>query len=137
MQTLESKRIEDYLHLYLGCEIIGTYDDQSGGKGYLTGVTNGGHECEIQFIREDGINVEEEPQFNEAKEVKLILRQLGDMTDEERAQKDRLKNMEDNYTSAWEPLMNRAESIRYLLSKHFDLFGLIPAGLAIDKTQKQ
>lgn len=27
------------------------------------------------------------------------------------------------------------ESIRYLLSKHFDLFGLIDAGLAIDKTK--
>jgi len=26
------------------------------------------------------------------------------------------------------------ESVKYLLSKHFDLFGLIEAGLAIDKT---
>lgn len=29
-----------------------------------------------------------------------------------------------------------ANDFRYLLSKHFDLFGLIEAGLAIDKTKE-
>lgn len=100
MQTLESKKKTDYLHMQLS-----DYEHLYKGASYIDG--------------------------------KLVLRKLSDMTEEERAQKDRLKNMEDNYTSAWEPLMNRAESIKYLLSKHFDLFGLIPAGLAIDKNQKQ
>lgn len=32
-------------------------------------------------------------------------------------------------------LENRSESFRYLLKQHFDLFNLIPEGLAIDKTK--
>src|SRR5690606_30031023 len=59
------------------------YLNDNGRKGILTGVTNGGHECEIQFYLEDGINVEEDPVWNETKEVKLILRPLSDMTEEE------------------------------------------------------
>lgn len=33
-------------------------------------------------------------------------------------------------------LPNQLQLFEYLLSKHFDIFGLIPAGLAIDKTIK-
>jgi|SRR6185503_12902026 len=33
------------------------------------------------------------------------------------------------------PMRNQHEITRYLLSKHFDLFGLIEAGLALDKTK--
>jgi len=34
-----------------------------------------------------------------------------------------------------EPLYHQHDATKYLLSKHFDLFGLIEAGLAIDKTK--
>lgn len=171
------RKIEDYLPLYLGCEVFGTYDDASGSKGYLTGVTNGGIECEIQFILEDGINVEEEPQFNEAKEVKLAIRKVSEMKLEEMKELWKVvfnrefgrngevgfydslaKESKPNDISRWvlwsgvERLgiqfdgkiwadsdlgkwdYNQHEVTRWLLSKHFDLFGLIPAGLAIDAT---
>lgn len=133
--------IKDYLHLYLGCQVIGTYNDASGSKGYLTGVTNGGYDCEIQFILEDGINVEEEPQYNEVKDVKPILRPLSDMTEDEVEfigieLKAGTMNAEFIRTSkyCWTLVHTEPEVFRFLLSNHFDLFGLIDAGLAIDKT---
>lgn len=151
---MDNKDIKDYLHLYLGRELFGTYLDASGSRGILTGVTNGGHECEIQFFLEDGINVEEEPEWNEAHEVKLILRPLSDMTEEEGIEcattffhdcEGKDVKVEDNYGT--KKIIWRTASIhfpdvyytpditRYLLSKGFDLFGLIDAGLAIDKTK--
>ncbi len=78
-----SKKLSDYIHLYIGCEVIGTYNDGSGSKGFLTGVTNGATECEIQFLEEDGVNVSESPEWNDVKDVKPILRPLSDMTKEE------------------------------------------------------
>lgn len=36
---------EDVAHLYLGCQVIGTFNDASGSRGYLTGITNGGTKC--------------------------------------------------------------------------------------------
>lgn len=80
---MEAYKLKDILYLYLGCEVFGTYNDQSGSKGYLTGITNGGQDCEIQFFEEDGINVSEEPEFNDIAEIKPILRPLSDMTEDE------------------------------------------------------
>lgn len=74
--------IQDYIHLYLMCEVTGDYNDEPR-KGYLTGVQNGGTECEIQFFEEDGFNVFEEPTFNETEKVKLLLRPFSDMTEAE------------------------------------------------------
>lgn len=57
------KQLKDYAPFYLGCEVIGTYDDKPR-EGYLTGVNNGGYDCEIQFFEGNGINVFEHPVFN-------------------------------------------------------------------------
>jgi len=159
---------QEVIHLYLGCKIVGTYNDTSGSEGILTGVTNGGEECEIQFFLEDGINVEEEPQFNEAKEVKLILRPLSSMTEEEmkelyflvfsrkfsgdnithrdagKSQErwilwsgvDRLFIYKDGDVGADCDLsyirVPYQKVFTWQLSRGFDLFGLIEAGLAIN-----
>lgn len=144
------KELKDYLHLYLGCEIIGTYRDASGSKGYLTGITNGGCDCEIQFILEDGINVEEEPYINDIAQVKPILRPLSDMTEDEENEiegeygsyglgEKHLCNALKNHDLRYVKKLDEAFGlIHYLLSKSFDIFGLIEAGLAIDaSTLKQ
>lgn len=118
MQTLESKKIEDYLHFYLGCECY-QRDEEGGevtiGKLIEIGVHKAvlaGTLCDYEFV---------------SWEVKPMLRSLMDMTD---AEKSEIKVF-------YHDEMGQADRTRYLLSKHFDLFGLIPAGLAIDKTQKQ
>lgn len=66
-------------------------------------------------------------------EVKPILRPLSDMTEEEYMEVQyRVDKIGLGYDA-----QQGAEITRYLLSKHFDLFGWIPAGLAIDKTKIQ
>ncbi|HEX8334711.1 MAG TPA: hypothetical protein VF622_18960 [Segetibacter sp.] len=70
---------QEVAHLYLGCEVLATYNNVSDSRGYLTGITNGGTECEIQLILEDGFNVEEEPYFNLITEVKPVLRSITSM----------------------------------------------------------
>jgi len=67
--------------------------------------------------------------------VKPILRPLSDMTEEEDKECHNImfgefaEKVKDKYIIHYE-----GKKIAYLLSKHFDLFGWIEAGLAIDKT---
>lgn len=75
-------KFSEVAHLYLGCEIIGSFRLEPR-KGYLTGITNGGEDVEIQFFEEDGINVFESPEYNAVDEIKPILRHLSDMTEDE------------------------------------------------------
>lgn len=134
------KELKDYLPFYLGCEVFGTYNDASGSRGYLTGVINGGTECEIQFFLEDGFNVEEEPYFNNAEEIKPLLRPLSDMTEDERERFGWQDESEFRYLSdAHQVMKNYYYGWQFidLLKLHFDLFGLIESGLAIDKTLTQ
>lgn len=123
-------KFRDVVQHYLGCEVFGTYSDNSGSRGYLTGVTNGGADCEIQFILEDGINVEEEPYFNEISEVKPILRRLESMAAEER---DEI--FPSCHTEYWPEISDEEFTVTEvieMLKKHFDLFGLLDNGEAID-----
>lgn len=126
------KKIEDYLHLYVGCEVAAPnpYDDHGVeiAKGLLTGI-HGEYGPEIQFII-DG-NAEEDPDYVEFIKVKPILRRLSSMTEEESNTAHRIYFVDKIELLA---IMDVAhfELCRYLLSRGFDLFGLIDEGLAID-----
>ena len=139
----EKKDIREYLKYYIGCEVIGKYLDEDR-KGYLTGVRNGSYECEIQFFEEDGFNVMEEPEFNEPSDVKLCLSRLEDMCEEDVKvcgnmgydfSDDPNPDMHPRKEDFVNPTMLLPEQFHYLLSKGYDLFGLIESGLAIDKNQ--
>lgn len=151
------KNIKDYLHLYIGCEVMApcmSWDEEPVAKGILTGI-HGEYEAEIQFII-DG-NAEESPDYAKFIDVKPILRKLDSMTEEETAEFKKLipwidferflpgnrwRYNEHEETSKHETrvVCNTSAGINtlpmvvvpYLLSKGFDLFGLIDAGLAID-----
>lgn len=123
-------KIEDYLHLYIGCEVLCPENNE---KYTLTGVdgntvylmhTEGGAETIMEYI-------------------KLLLRPLSDMTEDEmeymgitlkqgtmNIQYMRYSNKFGDYE--YTP---SAEAFRWMLSKGFDLFGLIESGLAIEKTK--
>lgn len=60
---------------------------------------------------------------------KPILRPLSSMTGEEEVERGKVI-----LSARDEGLSEMAEVVRWQLSKHFDLFGLINAGLAIDAT---
>lgn len=125
------KNIKDYLHLYLGCEVICPdpfKDEGVNTRGYLTGI-HGEHGPEIQLI--EGYHASENPEYFDYSQIKLIVRPLSSMTEGEG---NELENIGHNAVlNKFEINRFHAERIKYLLSKGFDLFGLIEAGLAIEK----
>ncbi len=166
-------KIENYLHLYMGCDVLGVYSDQSKRRGHLSDVINGGFECGVQFFLEDGTHLEESPTWNDAKDVKLILRPLSDMSQDEMKEAyflvfnkkfignnithrdigkkeerwvlwsgvERLFIYRDGDVGADSDLqhyhVHAPTVVKWQLSKNFDVFGLIKAGLAVDKTTLQ
>ena len=161
MTTDQSKDIKDYLHLYLGCEAVAT-GKKPGTKRYRlsTIATDGGYMFETipeQFsialgkdwkiiLRPLSDMTEEECMvlcgYDKFKDVRELLK--FEKEDKgafiEYRWKDSQIGLDDGYAYSssgvyydkheWTP-----ELTRYLLSKHFDLFGLIESGLAIDKTK--
>lgn len=155
MSNTVVKEIKDYLHLYLGCEVMDLYSNRIN---VLTGVDND-HELPVKTLWQ-----------NKGRwalpysEIKPILRRLSSMTEEElkiicgwplQAHREVTgfrttakfaeisyrwpdSNMEHGwaYSSTalyfskeeWTP-----EQFLYLLSNGFDLFGLIDSGLAMEK----
>jgi hypothetical protein len=137
-----TKNIKDYLHLYLGCDceyfeklIFGDIQKR---KAKLKGVN-------YPFAEFHPITVHSEVALQttfrrNVRDIKPILRPLSDMTEGEM---EECGNMiydfsNDEALAKWEWKYFEtgldAEQFNWLLSKHFDLFGLIEAGLAIDKT---
>lgn len=119
------KNIKDYLHLCTGCQMSTPYG-----------------ECKFLYYR-SGVD---ERRYNpvivdrgdnefafKLHEVRPILRPLSDMTEEERQWCFQFEPHYNDLTFL-QSLTVDAEITTYLLSKGFDLFGLIDAGLAIDKT---
>lgn len=110
-----NKKIEDYLHLYLGCET--NYGKLIGVWGDSCMVENNNH---IQRI--------------DTGKIKLHLSVLKSITNNQMTALGVFgypfkKMLSQNRVGEWSP-----RQFTYLLSHHFDLFGLIDAGLAIDKT---
>ena len=133
------KELKDYLHLYLGCECktpwgilrLTRFDIKDKYKAWFT---TGFKENEKILYANGCIG-----KSFQTSSIKLILRPLSDLNDEElkclRSERKHLRGVHRNdlrfiiNLNTWSP-----EDIVFLLSKGFDLFGLIEAGLAIDKT---
>lgn len=126
-----SKEIKDYLHLYLGCEV-----DYSGTRCELFGV----HQAYCVIGDFGNIGMVKIPTEDFIR-LKPILRPLSDMTEDELNECGNL-----DYDFSDEPELNKwdyksfdtlisANQFVWLLSKHFDIFNLIPEGLAIDKNK--
>lgn len=166
-----NKKIEDYLHLYLGCECM-----VDGRKGTIEGVSTSSAGCSgnnpLIYFEDGEVSAGEE----DIEDVKPILRPIESMTEDERAaiweivfnrpfpQSGRTMIVDRETHSAhprwilmsgverlgisfngydvwadsdlqhWKH--NQHEITRYLLSKHFDLFDLIPSGLAISSNSQ-
>lgn len=146
------KKIEDYLHLYFGClcKIEGYVGDNLFHFDGLVSLENG-----IKAL----VYADNGQEYYEPHLVKPILRPLNDMTDDEVSVCwDKLgwnKGAGNNSVNRRELLFNELNDdpsppqkhydgigfismlviLPYLLSQGFDLFGLIDAGLAIDKSR--
>jgi hypothetical protein len=118
--------IIDYIHLYLGCDcefFIGLPEGFSA-IGEITSL-------DVRVLH----NV-----LNVLATCKPILRPLRDMT---KAEMEECGNMiydfsDDEELNKWEwqnfEIGLAPEQFKWLLDRHFDLFGLIEAGAALDKT---
>ncbi len=164
------KKIEDYLHLYIGQTVA---RDHNGlvEYAYLAGV------CKSEVEKYKWVSVLDVgiDHFHEwyVEETKPILRPLSDMTEDEMRELykimgepsntfcypvthvkwgSRIEGYQPNIIDVryegshgggggsghYQILLNRidSKSFLWLLSKGFDLFGLIESGLAIDKTKR-
>src|SRR5688572_9361170 len=147
-----SKKITDYLHLYLGCEVL--LPEHKIDRGTIPGIV-GTFLGYADYHRLDcriGFRAGPEGRCNTYL-LKPKLRRLSDMTEDEvleYAKIDRRQTQSvkiddgkwwsyldaDNNFYKWMPVdfdMPTPEGMRWLLAKGFDLFNLIDEGLAIDK----
>jgi hypothetical protein len=114
------KEIKDYLHLYLPVKAIDTI---SGGEVFIQGISRSEGMCQFETENnEDWGNIE----F-----FKPILRPLSSMTLSEEKE---ILGLTDELRLNIDWTVFSPQEFHLLLSKHFDLFGLIEAGLAIDAT---
>ena len=130
-QEPQQKKLEDYLHFYLGCKVkhaAFTKPLKLKSVGVNGGTISGLDFGEIHFDLR-------------AKNIKPLLRPLSSMTEEEMKE---CGNMIYDYSNdpdlnIWEwrdfEIGLAPEQYHWLLSKGFDLFGLIEAGLAIDSSK--
>lgn len=158
------RNIKDYLHLYLGCEVAGYKDQVTRSKivgFYSDTIILSPHE----YATPAGTFTRPEMRVN-INAVKPILRPLSDMTEDEGIEVCKFIVVEkrqnqidlqeltsshiwyidgemwygDGVSEVYDKYIKfnelSADQFRYMLSKGFDLFGLIDAGLAIDKTKQ-
>jgi hypothetical protein len=163
---METRDLKDFLHLYIGCDVQYPNTDGKLMIAALSGVSRAdGVETTYKKKRfkkgeavGDYLSWRPNGYHNsDATQLKLILRPLSDMTEEEMGEywsiiggsphlfdKDYFMEWLTNgiTESGWEEGMifgsfEAALTTQYLLSKGLDLFDLIPSGLAIDKTTIQ
>ena len=122
------KDIKDYLHLYLGCECKMTK------PGY-----HAVHELGLSADTSFALNGKLLKYFIEPTtkaELKPFLRPLSDMTEDEEMEAKTLHfNLSEKDAHSTTRIEVMAGMTHWYLSKGFDLFGLIDAGLAINKTK--
>jgi hypothetical protein len=131
------KNIKDYLHLYKGCKchtpdgIMEMSYVEDGSANWPVWFGEKCNEANSEILSNDGCCAKGY-KYNQ---VKPILRPLSDMTEEE-------ENMYYSFyhnpfsKNVRQSILMDSQAIHYLLSKYFDLFGLIEAGLAIDATKQ-
>ena len=125
MRTLSAQN----LALYLGCEFLYYEDGYNHPKRYkMAGIQDN------EVINAFG-------HFHEIAGVKPLLRKLESMTEEEAKEMPGL-NAEDfmdltmKFDNGDTSFVGDMNTLRWLLSKHFDLFNYIEEGLALDKNQR-
>jgi hypothetical protein len=130
-----AKELNNYLHLYLGYDV--SVQIEVYGKirfALLTGINN-----DYYFLHVDG-DMSSTSYYRGKYSVKPILRPLSDMTEEEKTYISMMWNLEIDKNYCIEQSGSRMESdsifevTQFLLSKQFDIFELIDAEIAIDKT---
>jgi len=115
------KQLKDYLHLYVGCEVLDLKKDETA---RLIAVVDRFQNRSAQ------VEYKEYTAFKYIEEIKPILRRIEDVTESEGII---LHNIEMSFHEGFENEITYAAVTHKMLSWGIDLFGLIDAGLAIDR----
>lgn len=103
------KKIEDYLYLYMGHEFVTNNSQGEVNHKTLTYI--------LQMCK-----------ITPSKNIQLVLRPLSDLTKKES------KHLTEAAIEGKPTIFMNAELTHYFIRQGFDVFGLIDAGLAINKT---
>ena len=129
-----NKNIADYLPYYIGQELFYFSEDgENNGKMLFDRYRSGYKDFDAEIMTRKGtFSVTE---FI-ASRWKLALRPLSDMTEEEKAEMMNQKHKYDTGNKFSHQITDAAYRIEWAIKKGFDVFGLIEAGLAVDKTKE-
>ena len=121
------KDLKNYLHLYLGCEVICFLNSENPAVKPVKAILCAENHNKHGFISLNAALVVH---------AKPILRPISDMTEEEAREGEIWGVWHDVNLMGedWDTFGFSPHNFKHLLSKGFDLFGLIEAGLAIDKS---
>lgn len=125
-------KLQDYAKFYIGCRCFNTW--------FLQGHEMYDRNWQLKSIdiysdNPYGLNCYAE--FTWTDSIKLILRKLEDITNEECEAYNYIMFTCHSVNKLQDQMKTNAAMTKYLLEQRFDLFGLIDAGLAIDsKTLK-
>ncbi len=132
------KDLKDYAHLYIGCKVIYPGIDGNNITATLTGVskTDG---IETTYSRKrngckgDYLSWKSNGNHNcDALHVKLILRPLSSITDEECTEYNHIQLLTRTIINPFfDQCMSEAAKTKYLLENGFDIFNLHADGLAV------
>lgn len=128
-------KLQDYAPYYIGCRCINTWFPE-GHKEYNKGWVLSGY-CQLYDNGGKPFFLESENEVTWTDSIKLILRKLEDITNEECEMYNQIFYTMHSINKVQDQMKTGAALTDYLLKTGFDLFGLIEAGLAIDsKTLK-
>lgn len=130
------KNIADYLPYYIGqyC-MIGDYK----GKIQSVGSEETDFTCVVSGTNQDeesGFFGEDEENDVKAEWIKPILRPLSSMTDDKKKEMMKQRHKYDSGFEWSNQITDMAYRMDWCIKQGFDLFGLIEAGLAVDKTKE-
>lgn len=123
------KQLKDYIQFYIGCRCLNTWFSE-GHSEYNPGWILSGYDSFAN--RPFHLVTEVDETWTDS--IKPILRDILDMTDEEKPVYHSLCREATDGVHAIVVRYDTPESFHYLLKQGFDLFGLLDAGLGVDET---
>lgn len=131
-----SINIQDYIHYYIGCRCFNTWYPEDHPE-YDRGWYLRTFRTAIDTVNPYGLATESLEYLTGTDSIKLILRKLEDITQEECDAYNKINITMHSINKVQDQMKTNAATTNYLLKQGFDLFDLIHNGLAIDsKTLK-
>ena len=139
-KTVMKRQIKDYLHLYIGCEVTKDHGEGVIEKGTLVGVCKSEVEPDRTIVIVDRNGYEFVEWYIEEAKPSLWVTAKMTQADKEEFRKfgamsaaNILPEIPSGPMLNWFESYRSCEITRFLLARHYDIFNLIPEGLANER----